>query len=316
LAASNAARNRTIRDVAVALGRDADAVDLTFIPLKGAGWLFDGSESDDASWRYMLDLDLLAVPDADRAFALMRAAGWTENDGVLTKLDPSHAYCRSFARPGRGFQVEVHRDPGFHPTLLGADQLWEQATPVAPGLAVPAPWHRACHAIIHWQMQDGGEGLIRQAAEVARFASRPDVDWPAVLRHARAAGFEPAVMRGLALARELLCAPVPAGVALSAETIAWARAAARPRSAEAAHVAGVWSFVGAIWRSDDLRYVAGREKWPAWRRHLAMTFWRAFRMPNLLLQIALIPSRLVREWLSRPRADARRSTVQSTDVAP
>src|SRR5262249_52518396 len=111
------------------------------------------------------------------------------------------------------FFLEVHRHIGWQPELLSNDVIFNSRRPIAPGLAVPCPWHAALYGAIHWQIHHYGFELglerIVDGLEVAQFLRRQDVDWEALAQHVAGAGIGRKVDAALAVAVELFAAQAP-----------------------------------------------------------------------------------------------------------
>ncbi len=206
-----AAELRRLLDALAAGGIDA-------LPYKGPTLAVQAY--GDLSMRAFDDLDVLVRPgDAPRALALLAA------EGYAPKLDLSPAQHALFRRvdgdyplvhAATGTLVELHCRVSSLRFLmpLETDALMRRARPVTLGGArVPAPSPEdalliACiHGCKHrWRRLE----WVCSTAELVRGGS---VDLDLVLRRAEGLGARRTVLLGLALAREMLGAPLPAAIA-------------------------------------------------------------------------------------------------------
>ena len=111
----NRRRNGVLRRVLLELGAAAEAAGFGFIPLKGSAWLLE-DEQNCASWRQMIDLDVLVDPrQFDVAPRLLRGMGYTlASTAKRFEVNFHHAPYRHPAMP---LTIEVHRHLGWrhHP---------------------------------------------------------------------------------------------------------------------------------------------------------------------------------------------------------
>jgi hypothetical protein len=211
---ANRRRNLMMHRALIALGEAAASVRLEFAVLKGAAWVME--DISGAPWRWLLDIDLLVDPrQYGRTPQLLEALG-CQRAFESRRFDVNFHHA-PYRYPDGDFTIEVHRHLGWKHALLPPDGVLACARRVAPGLLLPAPWHRAFHAIIHWQVQDCGRSRattpLKDILEVARFLARPDVDWAALAAHARKVRATDACESAVALASALLGAPVPREIA-------------------------------------------------------------------------------------------------------
>jgi hypothetical protein len=206
-----AAELRRLLDALAAAGIDA-------LPYKGPTLAVQAY--GDLSMRAFDDLDVLVRPgDAPRALALLAAQGYAP------RLDLSPAQDALFRRVDGDYPL-VHRDSGTLVELhcrvsslrflmpLETDALMRRAQPVHLGGArVPAPSTEdalliACiHGCKHrWRRLE----WVCSAAELLRGES---IDLALVLQRAGELGALRTVLLGLALAREMLDAPLPVEIA-------------------------------------------------------------------------------------------------------
>ncbi len=207
----NRQRNAQIRGALLELGAAAAADNLRLAALKGAAWILE-DETDHAAWRWMIDFDVLVdAEEFDRMPALLGRLGYEPASESKRYRDNFHH--APYRRPNNPVTIEVHRHLGWRHRLLAPEIVFGGARSVAPGLLLPAPWCRALHAIIHWQIQDLGLSRntvrLKDVVEIARFLARGDVGWDRVAAHARAVGSLDACEAAVALAAELLGASVP-----------------------------------------------------------------------------------------------------------
>src|SRR5581483_7853621 len=248
----NRQRNRAIRTALLELGHAAAAEGFAFAVMKGAAWVLEEGEAA-APWRWMVDIDVLVDPDRFLTLAsFMERLGWRpfvggKSDGV--------SFQAPYANANAPCLVEVHRHLGWRHTLLAPRAVFQSARTVAPGLLLPAPWCRAFHAIIHWQVQDSGlsRALIRpkDMIDIDRLLRRDDCDWEAVVAQARAAGMMSACEVAVALTTTLMGSPWPLALPATAEGEAHvARALGRRSSAMQSWIAREKWRGGTLWRCE------------------------------------------------------------------
>ncbi len=281
----NRQRNARIHSALLELGA---AANLRLAALKGAAWILE-DEADHAAWRWMIDFDVLVdAGEFERMPALLGRLGY--EPASESKRYRNNFHHAPYRRSNIPVTVEVHRHLGWRHRLLTPQIVFGSARPVAPGLLLPAPWCRAFHAIIHWQIQDLGLSRstvhLKDVVEIARFLTRGDVDWDRVAAHARAVGSFAACEAAVALAAELLGAPVPN--ALTPGRTA-RRHVARALSVRASPMrtwlaTEIWR-AGTLWRCEKIAYrLAIRGARPA-RIRVAMWTARVVRLPILAARV-------------------------------
>ena len=254
---TNRRRNAAIRQALLELGEAAIAEGFRFAALKGAAWVIEDADGA-AGWRSMIDMDVLVdasrfddIPSFLHRLGYMRLSHDTRYD-----VNFHHA---PYGRPDGPAVIEVHRHLGWRHRLLAPEIVFGQARPIAHGLLLPAPWCRAFHAIIHWQVQDFGTSRatmrLKDVLEVDRFLARSDVDRSALATHARAVGAIEACEAATALASELLGSPSPREIPVRAVGRRHvARALSRQASPWRAWLARERWRAGTLWRCEKVAY--------------------------------------------------------------
>jgi hypothetical protein len=284
----NRERNACLRSALLEVGEAAAAAGLRLAVLKGAAWILE-DEADNAAWRWMIDFDVLVEVEAfDRMPALLSRLGYEPASD--SKRYRNNFHLAPYLRPNLATTVEVHRHLGWRHQLLAPEIVFGGARSAAPGLLLPAPWCRAFHAIVHWMVQDLGlsRSMVRlkDLVEIARFLARDDVDWEEVAAHACAVGSRETCEAAVALAAELLGAPVPNALTpgrLARRHVAYALAvrASPPRTWLATEL---WR-AGTLWRCEKIAYrLALRGARPASVR-LAVWMARVVRLPILAVRL-------------------------------
>jgi len=186
--------------------------------LKGAALAY--SSYDSFPDRPMGDLDLLVRPaDAERAWGLLQANGWTwPAERWAAPQYTFHHHRPPLIRDPGGLRLEIHEDvlPQGHPFQSVVEPLWLTAVPTTAGgrpALIPDPvfhlWHVCVHfAWIH-EMRWGAWRALRDCAAIAR---RPGVDWNRFLELARDSRAASCCFWTLHLARELAGAGIPGHV--------------------------------------------------------------------------------------------------------
>jgi hypothetical protein len=302
----NVQRNVLMRGMLLELAEAGAAAGLEFLALKGAAW-FTEDAIGAAGWRSILDIDVLvdqrhfeAVP------ALLQRLGYQRaSESRRFHVNFHHA---PYGRPGTDVTIEVHRHLGWRHHLLSPEIVFASAKYAAPGLLLPAPWCRALHAIIHWQIQDCGLSRcttpVKEILEVARFLARPDVDWTSVLAHAGVAGASKACTAAIVLASELLAAPLPQRFALGSDASKHIRRSLARRSSPISTwlATEMWR-AGTLWRCEKIayrRFLCGAKP-PT----IAAAVWlgRAARLPYLTARGLTIAARYVDLRIRQRRLD-------------
>jgi hypothetical protein len=310
---TNRRRNGAIRAALLELGEAAAAEGFAFAALKGVAWVIEDGDSA-AAWRSMLDMDVLV--DAKRFHDIplfLDRLGYVRlSNDARYDINFHHA---PYARPDGPAMIEVHRHLGWRHWLLAPEIVFDRARPIAVGLLLPAPWCRAFHAIIHWQIQDFGLSRatmpLKDVLEVDRFLARSDVDWAALAAHARAVGAMHACEAAVALAGNLFGAPCPreiplrafgrrhAALALSRKASPWRTWLAREK----------WR-AGTLWRCEKVAYGWALKGAPPAAIHAAVWAGRLVRLPYLFARAVGIIARALtmlvsdhkqRKYLARVR---------------
>jgi hypothetical protein len=295
-----------LRRALLDLGQAGAAADIHFVALKGAAWLLE-DEAGCAGWRQMLDLDVLVHPERyDAAPPLLERLGYRQ--ASQSKRYVVNFHHAPYRHPSIDVTLEVHRHVGWRHELMPTSAIIASARSSAPGLALPAPWIRAFHAIIHWQVLDhgGSRGTLplKEIVEVARFLARPDVDWPVLADHAAAVGARAACECAVASAAQLLGAPVPPRLAPSAAARGWVETSmARRNSALRTWVATQMWRAGTLWWCEKVAYrCALRGLDPV---VIAIVVWaaRIARLPLLAVRAIGIAARAL-AWATRLRIES------------
>jgi hypothetical protein len=288
---ANRRRNRVLRQVLLELGAAADRAGFGLVALKGSAWLLE-DEPGCASWREMVDLDVLVDPrQFDSAPRLLQAMGYTPaSTAKRFEVNFHHA---PYQHPTLPFTVEVHRHLGWRHHLLSPELPLKAARPLAPGLSLAPAWMRLFHAVIHWQVQDHGGSRgslpLRELVEVARFLGRSDVDWAAFSTHAARVEAVRACEIAIASASALLNAPVPPQLVPGSAAHRWVtRSLARRDSPLGTWVATQRWRAGTLWWCDKVRYRAALQG--ARPAFIALRVWgaRIIRLPLLAVRATTI----------------------------
>ena len=291
---ANRRRNDAIRTALLELGEAAAAEGFAFAALKGTAWVVEDGDNA-ASWRSMLDMDVLV--DAKRfddiPLFLDRLGYVRLSNDARYDINFHHA---PYARPDGPAMIEVHRHLGWRHRLLAPGIIFDRARPVAAGLLLPAPWCRAFHAIIHWQIQDFGISRatmpLKDVLEIDRFLARSDIDWAALAAHARAVRAMHACEAAVALAGNLFGTPCPREIQLSAfgrghVALAFLRKASPWRAWFAREK---WR-AGTLWRCEKLAYRCGINGAHPATIHAAVWAGRRVRLPYLFVRTVGIIAR-------------------------
>ena len=212
-----AARNAFLVQALTRLLARFEAERIAVIPYKGP--VIASLAYGDIRLREFNDLDFLIRPqDIARVGAVLRREGY-ETANRLTPREAAHVQ-REFKE--YGFQsglvvVEPHWSITARrfPFPIDYEGLWARAQLKPLGEATVRVF--APEDLLLIQCVTGGKSLWRRlelVCDVAEIINAfPGVDWNAVERRARAAGSERLLLVGLALATELLDAPVPDDIA-------------------------------------------------------------------------------------------------------
>jgi hypothetical protein len=291
---ANRRRNGAIRAALLELGVAAAAEGFAFAALKGTAWVVEEGDNA-AAWRSMLDMDVLV--DAKRfddiPLFLDRLGYVRLSNDARYDINFHHA---PYARSDGVAMLEVHRHLGWRHRLLAPGIIFDRARPAAAGLLLPAPWCRAFHAIIHWQIQDFGISRatmpLKDVLEIDRFLARSDVDWAALAAHAGAVGAMEASEAAIALAVDLFGASRPdevplrafgrrhVALALSRKASPWRTWLAREK----------WR-AGTLWRCEKVAYRFGINGAHPATVHAAVWAGRLVRLPYLFVRTVGIMAR-------------------------
>jgi Uncharacterised nucleotidyltransferase len=311
---ANRRRNDAIRAALLELGEAAAAEGFAFAALKGATWVVEEGDNA-AAWRSMLDMDVLVdAKRFDDVPSFLDRLGYVRlSNDARYDINFHHA---PYARPDSPAMIEVHRHLGWRHRLLAPGIIFDRARPVAAaGLLLPAPWCRAFHAIIHWQIQDFGISRatmpLKDVLEVDRFLARSDVDWAALAAHAGAVGAMEACEAAIALAVDLFGASRPdefplrafgrrhVALALLRKASPWRTWLAREK----------WR-AGTLWRCEKVAYRWALKGAPPAAIHAAVWAGRLVRLPHLFVRAVgitwrgltmLVSERSQRKYLARVR---------------
>jgi hypothetical protein len=291
---ANRRRNCAIRAALLELCEAAAAEGFAFAALKGTAWVVEEGDNA-AAWRSMLDMDVLV--DAKRfddiPLFLDRLGYVRLSNDARYDINFHHA---PYARSDGVAMLEVHRHLGWRHRLLAPGIIFDRARPAAAGLLLPAPWCRAFHAIIHWQIQDFGISRatmpLKDVLEIDRFLARSDVDWAALAAHAGAVGAMGACEASIALAVDLFGASRPDAVPLRAfgrrhVALALSRKASPWRTWLAREK---WR-AGTLWRCEKLAYRYGINGAHPATIHAAVWAGRLVRLPYLFVRAVGIIAR-------------------------
>jgi hypothetical protein len=290
----NRRRNAAIRHALVELGEAAAAEGFAFAALKGTAWVIEDGDGP-AAWRSMLDMDVLV--DAKRFHdipSFLDRLGYIRlSNDARYDVNFHHA---PYARPDGPATIEVHRHLGWRHRLLAPDIVFDCAQSIAAGLLLPAPWCRAFHAIIHWQIQDFGLSRatmpLKDVLEVDRFLARSDVDWAVLSAHVGAAGAMEACEAAIALAVDLFGGSRPHEIPLRAFGRRHvARALARKASPWRTWLAREKWRAGTLWRCEKVAYRCGINGAHPAVIHAAVWAGRLVRLPYLFARAVGIIAR-------------------------
>jgi hypothetical protein len=313
----NLRRNVMIRGILLELAETGALAGIEFVALKGAAWLSE-DETNVAAWRSLLDIDVLVAPQRFNEIPnlLLRLGYKRASDSKRFRNNFHHA---PYWKPSTAVTIEVHRHLGWQYNLLSPEIVFANAKRVVPGLLQPAPWCRAFHAIAHWQIQDHGFSRgstpVKEVLEISRFLTRPDVDWSAVMAHARAVGASEACEAATALAATLLSAPVPPEIAIGQTARKHVRhSLARRSSAISMWLATQKWRAGTLWRCEKIAYRYFLRGAKPTTISFAVWIGRIARMPLLAARAVAIGARFAKLWLRQRRSDGfSGSKVQLSD---
>lgn len=315
---SNRQRNLTIRKAVLELGREAAAEGFAFAALKGVGWVLEDSE-DAAAWRWMIDIDVLTEQNRfDKTPAFLERLGYARASD--DRRYEQNFHLAPYARPDTAATIEVHRHLGWRHELLPPQVVFDSSEPITDGLLLPAPWCRAYHGVIHWQLQDFGATRatisLKDMIDIDRFLRRPDVDWARFAAFARSNGTMKACEAAIALTASLFGAPWPAEIPTTQfgkrhVAVALLRRNSQLRTWFAREK---WR-AGSLWWCEKVAYrLAIRGAGPA-KIHAAVWSIRLLRAPVLLVRAVGILWRGARIYATSRRQSNQHANSLSSDHA-
>jgi hypothetical protein len=192
------------------------AHDIAALLLKGAGLAYSAYALP--TERPMGDIDLLVRPDAAaRAWELALANGWRRRGDVPEERSYAEHQHLPPLEDADGLQIglELHIALFTHqaPFLLPPDQLWDGArrvTIAGQPAYVPSPEDQLLHAALHFAWShEMTFGAFRTLRDVERIVEVAPIDWPALVRKARASRGATCCYWTLRLARDLRGVRVP-----------------------------------------------------------------------------------------------------------
>ena len=320
---ANCRRNRALRATIVALGAAADRRGFCLAPLKGANWFFSGTDPI-ASWRTMLDADVLVDPERIEDFrAILRELGLepiADGGARRTRSFRGHFHLPPHVDRRTGALVEAHRHVGFQPFRLPNALMFAGEAAAEPGIVTPSPWCATFHLILHWQIQHNGLARMtcpaRDVYELFRRIRDAEVDWERLAAHARKVNAMHACIASLALAHELFDVDVPRGFAISRAAQSRVRLCLELQDDESRR----WVFAQfgrctAYWRADRAKYSLAPLALPKPLAAACLWFFRLLVLPAIAWRAtrALVGMAVLR--LYRP-AFVRWFSDDSTDRAP
>lgn len=187
--------------------------------LKGAGLAHSAYARP--TERPMGDIDVLVREDeAQRAWELALADGWARRRDVPEERSYADHQHLSPLEDGDGLQIGLELHTALFtpqaPFVLPAAQMWQSARRIMVGgqpAYVPSPEDQLLHAALHFawshEMMFGGFRTLR---DVERIVGASAVDWPTLVRKARAARGATCCYWTLRLARDLAGVQIPADV--------------------------------------------------------------------------------------------------------
>jgi hypothetical protein len=195
------------------------ANDIDVLLLKGAGLAY--SAYSRPTERPMGDIDaLVRGEDATRAWELALANGWVRRSDVSEERSYAEHQHLPPLEDADGLRtgLELHtalftQQAPFH---LPPDQMWESARRLTIGghpAYVPAPEDQLVHAALHFAWShEMTFGAFRTLRDVERIIAQNQVDWPVLVRKARASRGATCCYWTLRLARDLAGVEVPVEV--------------------------------------------------------------------------------------------------------
>ena len=214
----NRDRNEGIRRQATELLDAWAAAGIDSVLLKGGAWLFEGRPAAFES-RMMVDLDLLVAPgQLEESFAVAKDLGYR----VLSEIDPRLHHLDVLGRDGDPASIEIHKDAGMQRHILPSEAVIREAVALpragAP-VRIPAPGHRATHAIFHSEIQAQNNYALGHIPlrylhdlQLLRRWHEAEIDWAEVYQRLEAQGYGYVVPGFLYLAERLFGTAMPAAV--------------------------------------------------------------------------------------------------------
>jgi hypothetical protein len=190
--------------------------DIDVLLLKGAGLAHSAYARP--TERPMGDIDLLVRPEAAaRVWDLALANGWARRRDVPVERSYAEHQHLPPLEDADGLQIglELHTALFTHqaPFKLPPGQLWERARRITVGghpAYVASPEDQLLHAALHFAWShEMTFGAFRTLRDVERILAASPIDWPALVRAARAARGATCCYWTLRLARDLVGVEVP-----------------------------------------------------------------------------------------------------------
>lgn len=260
---ANRRRNEALHAALVELAQAARTRGIEIVALKGIAWVVE-DPSGFAGWRTMRDVDILINETHAGAMAeIVSDLGYQAVERPHrwfgTRQFRNHFHLIPYTHASVPALFEIHKHLGWRHNLLPVATVFRHAGRGRDGILLPAPWCRAFHAIIHWQVQEGGYSRanmpLPDMLDVARFLDRDDVDWAAIVNQARVSGTRKQCEAAIALASKQLGAPVPPAFVLSANAARHVpRAVMRRAVPERTRFATDLWRVGRLWRLEKDAY--------------------------------------------------------------
>lgn len=206
-------RNTTLAETLLAIMRALEQAGVEGIPVKGlvlAETLYGG-----LGLRSLGDLDVLVRPaDLPRARAALAALGFAQEQAPGFDNEHHLFHDPPYYRPAAGGSVCLELHWGLWASRffrIGTGALWQRATTAqihGAALTILSPEDTLLHLAIH---RSRSALRLRFVCDIAALLERHGgaLDWEYVLAQARAAGARTALFFALALAHDLLDAPLP-----------------------------------------------------------------------------------------------------------
>lgn len=218
--AANRRRNRLIRLQATDAAAVLKAEGIAPVLLKGAAFLFDGSDAADR--RIVSDIDFL-VPE--QMFASALAALCEKGYVILDDTPPSEPFhALTLYREGEIATLDVHRHVGQQRSILAPDDAVAGVRPVDGGgveLAVLSPAHRLVYNVLNAMVLNPNYRLgvipLRHLLDVVDLGAQQDMtsDWTEARAMMAAHRLEGVFDIWLSFAHRLLGLSLPIGLPVS-----------------------------------------------------------------------------------------------------